>query len=882
MFDLKDALGRAENHSPFLRQLMKRFPDTTDQLHAGNLDAALAVALEDKPLAAALRRARGRLALAVAVGDLAGALSLEDVTGHLTRFADFAMDKAITGAIDAVVPGAEPRGFTAIALGKQGGGELNYSSDLDPILIFDPETLPRRQKDEPVEAAVRIGRKMVELLQARDGDGYVFRIDLRLRPSPEATPMALPIDAAIAYYESQALAWERAAFIRSRSCAGDIALGTEFLDAIKPFVWRRGVDFGAIKEVRNISARIRDHYAQGQAFGPGFDLKRGRGGIRECEFFAQIHQLIHGGRDTGLRMRATIPALNALAAAGWIGAEEAETLSSSYRLYRTIEHRLQMVDDQQTHSLPAQAEALENVAHLHGLENSAALLDLLSPHVKAVGLIYDGLDPDENEGLPNSAERLNETLLNEGYAPEDAEHLAARIADWRGGTLRSVRTPAAREAFEAVLPPIIKAFARAPAPRQAITRFYQMLARLPSSINMFRLIVSPPALRDRLSTNLCHTPTLAEALSRRAELLDGLIDSTALDPVDSVEALVQAMTLPDAMLEDQLDRVRQFVGEKRFALGAQIATGISDPLDVASGYARVAEAAVRVVTNATVRAFEEAHGTLADSELVILALGRFGGGELTHASDLDLIYLFTGDFAAESNGRRPLGAVHYFNRLGQRITNGLSVATASGPLYEVDTRLRPSGADGPLAVSLDAFERYQRESAWTWEHMALTRARPVYGSSAARAAVQSVIDAELARPRDPVVVVADAAKMRADMAAHKPGKTGLDVKLLPGGLVDLEFAIHVSQLTQARGFNPRLAEAIAALEWGRDVAEAYALLTRFLVTMRLVAPDLEEPVPATRALVAKACDAPDWDSLLHQIETVRATIAALWTQVKEG
>ena len=881
MSDLTNALTRAETHSPFLRQLMKRFPDTADLLHSGDLASALTVSLEDRPIGAALRRARGRLALAVAVGDLAGQLSLEDVTGHLSRFADFAMDEAITAAIHAYMPDAEPRGFTAIALGKQGGGELNYSSDLDPILIFDPETLPRRQKDEPVEAAVRIGRKMVELLQARDGDGYVFRIDLRLRPSPEATPMALPVEAAIAYYESQALAWERAAFIRARACAGDVALGQAFLDEIKPFVWRRGLDFGAVKEVRNISARIRDHYAQGQAFGAGYDLKRGRGGIRECEFFAQIHQLIHGGRDHGLRMPATIPALTALAAAGWIGAEEAETLSSAYRLYRTIEHRLQMVDDQQTHSLPAQDEALENVAKLHGLDDAGQLLDLLAPHVVAVGKIYDGLDGDSAEGLPASPERLTEALLSEGYTADDARHFATRITDWRGGALRAVRTPAAHDAVEAGLPPPVKTLSRAPPPPPGPTPLHQMLERLPTAVNLFRLIEARPALLDLLTTILCHTPTLAEALSRRAELLDGLIDSSALDPIEDLDGLIDVMTVRDGMLEDQLDRVRQIVGERRFALGAQIATGVSDPLLVASSYAKVAEAAVEVVAEASVRAFEEAHGTVPGCELVILALGRFGGGELTHASDLDLIYLFTGDFAAESDGRRPLGAVHYFNRLCQRVTNGLSVATASGPLYEVDTRLRPSGADGPLAVSVEAFERYQRENAWTWEHMALTRARPVYGSPEARAAVQAVIDAELHRVRDKAVVISDATKMRTDMAAHKPGKTALDVKLLPGGLVDLEFAIHVSQLTRAQGFDPHLARAIAALDFGSDVAEAYALLTRFLVSMRLVAPDLEEPVSATRALVAKACGAPDWDSLLGRIETARQTISALWTQVKE-
>ena len=297
---LNGALARAEAHSPFLRKLITRHADLADLLGAGDMAGALAAARiidVNMPVPTALRIAKARLALTLAIGDLADILPLEDVVGELSAFADLALDHAIRESIETLTPGAEPRGFAAIALGKHGSRELNYSSDIDPILIFDPETLPHRQRDEPAEAAVRIATRMMQTMQARDGDGYVFRVDLRLRPNPEVTPIALPVEAAISYYESSALAWERAAFIRARACSGDVALGQGFLDVIKPFIWRRGLDFGAISEIRGMSRRIRDHYAGGQAFGPGFDLKRGRGGIRECEFFAQIHQLIHGGRD---------------------------------------------------------------------------------------------------------------------------------------------------------------------------------------------------------------------------------------------------------------------------------------------------------------------------------------------------------------------------------------------------------------------------------------------------------------------------------------------------------------------------------------------------------------------------------------------------------
>lgn len=870
---LLDARERAERHAPYLRGLMRRFPDVA----TGADTIAFSHELEaDLPVPTALRRAKARLALSIALGDLAGTLTLEQVTAELSSFADFALDAAIRDAIEAIVPGAEPRGLAAIALGKQGSNELNYSSDLDPILIFDPATLPCRPRDEPVETAVRIARKLVEIMQNRDGDGYVFRIDLRLRPSPEATPLALPIGAAISYYESQALPWERAAFIRARACAGDIALGEKFLGAVRPFVWRRGLDFGAIREIRGISRRIRDHYAQGQTFGPGFDLKRGRGGIRECEFFAQIHQLIHGGRNSALRIPATVPALDALAQAGLIPQGEAAALAMAYRLYRTIEHRLQMVDDQQTHSLPRDLDALTNVAALHGFTSADELLTLLAPHVDRVGHIYDALDGEAGDALPREPKSLEMALTSAGLG--DAVDIARRITGWRGGAMRSLRSPAAQAALETVLPALIAALSAATDPRTAFNRLDSLIERLPSAINLFHLLDAQPALLRLLADILSHAPTLAGDLSRRADLIDGLIDTSALDPAASVSTIAARLMHPDmtADLESRLDRVRHLVGEMRFALGVQIVAGVSDPLDVAAGYARVAEAAVRTVANATTAAFEALHGKVAGRELVILALGRMGGAELTHASDLDLIYIFTGSHLGESEGAKPLGTVLYFNRLAQRVSAGLSVPTSGGALYDVDTRLRPSGAKGPLSVSLEGFTRYQREEAWTWEHMALTRARVVHGSQTARTQVDAAITAILTQPRDDAKLLADALKMRSDIAAHKPPKSNLDVKLSTGGLVDLEFAVHVSQLRLKRGFTPNLTDAIEALEMPAAVLAGHKLLTRFLVCMRLMAPDLITPSEGTCAVIARACGMENWAVLLAQMDVARQEIECVW------
>lgn len=886
--DWDGALARAERFSPFLGMMSGRYPDIAARLRAGEDEAAWSLAARTGEGASgpaqALRRKRGAVALVTAVADLAGAWDFERVTRTLSDFADEAVEAALMAAFAERYPGEEPRGFAVIALGKHGSRELNYSSDIDPILIFDPDTVPRRAREEPVEAAVRLGRRMSEILSARDGDGYVFRVDLRLRPSPEATPIALPVEAAISYYESMALGWEQAAFIRSRVCAGDRRLGDYFLQAIRPFVWRRSLDFGAIDAILDISRRIRDHYASGQAFGPGYDLKRGRGGIREVEFFAQVHQLIHGGRQPELRAGATRDALRALGEAGVIGGDIARRLDEAYVLFRTIEHRLQMVDDRQTHELPADGAALANVARLHGLETGGALLDLLHPHVTWVGNNYDQLAPEKEDGrLSVEPDGLIGQLAAMGFA--EAEAAATRIGRWRAGSARALRSASAREALEELLPDLFAGLAKAPDPMAALNRLDHMIDRLPSAINFFKLLAARPALVTMLVTILSHAPVLADALARRAELLDGLIDASALEPIPDLDTLVAWLKRGEQGDDYQLllDRVRQKVGERRFALGAQIVCGAADPLEVGRGYGRLAYGAVEVLGQATVEEFEKIHGAVAGGELVIVALGRLGGGVLTHASDLDLIYLFTGHYETESDGAKPLGATQYFNRLSQRIGNALSVSTASGPLYEVDTRLRPFGAQGLLAASLDSFARYQQDNAWTWEHLALTRARPIFGSAAGRAAVQQVIDRVLAIPRDPLDLTRQAVKMRAMIAAHKPAAGALDVKLASGGLVDLEFLVQVTQLANQTAVDPDLGRSIDVLAGAglldAHLKAAHDLLTRYLVVSRLVSPGSAEPPEATRALVAARCGARDWHGLLAMLDEARQSVAASWGAV---
>lgn len=884
--DWQSALDRARAHAPFLARGLERQPELAELLAAGHGEQALAWAAAQgagSDTGAALRRERLAYAVTLAVGDLAGAFPVGQVMRELSDLADRSLDRAIAAAIARRVEGAGSTGFLALALGKHGAGELNYSSDIDPILLYDPERLARRERDEPGEAAQRYAREIVSLLSEVTELGYVFRVDLRLRPASEVSPLAISRNAALTHYESSALAWERAAFIRARASSGDIAAGEEFLADIAPFVWRRSLDFGAIEEIGRLTSRIRDAYRGPQRPGPGFDLKKGRGGIREVEFFAQTHQLIHGGRNPALRQRGTRAALDALAAAGIIGPEDALLLGQSYDRLRVLEHRLQMVDDRQTHSLPA-GQALDNAAQLEGLADGAALVAELEILTEAVGQRFDRLL--ETTTSPERARPVAEvTAALAAVGEEDAARLAQRIEGWLDGRYRTLRSASARDAFRAILPAMVEALGKAPDPDRSLVRFEQLLENLPSAINLFRLLDARPGLLDQLLRVLAFAPPLAEALTRHAALLDTLIDKSALDLPGDVAALAAAMgrTGPDMPYEKLLDRIRIVTGEQRFALGVQLIEAQHDPLEIAEGLSRLAEAALRVAVEETAAEFGQVHGRIEGSDLLMLALGRFGGSALTHASDLDLVFLYSGTPQGESDGPRPIGPTLYFNRLAQRVTAALSVPTAEGALYEVDTRLRPQGAQGPLAVSVEAFAKYQREAAWTWEHMALTRARVVAGPSQAAQALEGVVRDVLALPRDPAGLRDDVLSMRGEMARHKPPKGPLDAKLLRGGLVDLEFLIHYLQLRDRIALTPKLGEACRELAGAGllppESVTAHDFLTRLIISARLLAPDLEMPDGAAAQVLAGACGCGQAADLLASLKQARHSVAWAWQSV---
>jgi len=878
---LADAIKRANAHAPFLRGLIRKEPELVSLMDSAGFDSALDASLarlDPERVFPSVREARGGVALTVALADLSGAWPMEQVTDGLTRFADVALDFAVTSAFQE--RGQQPGGLAALALGKMGSSELNYSSDIDLIFLHDPDRIARRDGEDPTDAAVRIVRRVVAILAERTGDGYALRVDLRLRPDPDSTPSSLPVGAAEQYYQSQALAWERSAFIRARAAAGDIALGETFLRMIEQFIWRRSLDYSALSEIREVSHRIRDHFAEGQTLGPGFDLKRGRGGIREVEFFAQVHQMIFGGRDPTLRSGATLEALAALAHAGRIAAEEAIVLGEAYRQYRTLEHRIQMVADQQTHSVPKLAAERAHVAGLAGAASWKAVEAGLAPRLKAVAKLYDKLlETGEGQRGPRIPLGNGEVELWAAKAKvKDPRLLVSLVEGWRSSRPRSLRAPEAQQAFEAVIPVLVQQVATGRTGREALLRLDQLINALPSGVQFWRLLAAHPALAKVVGRLLTSTPLLADALAKRPSLLDVLLEPAS--PLPDAKAAIDELSsvLRGLAGEALLDRVRLWTAERRFLLGVQLLDGALSPDDASRELALMAEAAVALLAGAVAHDFAERHGMVPGGRLVPLALGRFGGGRLTAQSDLDLVLLFTGGFEAQSTGPAPLLASVYFNRLGQRLIAALTVPTAAGPLYAVDMRLRPSGADGMLVVSLDSFVRYQDAEAQLWETMALTRARPIGCGDDDKALAQAAIDRLVATPRDPAFVKREALDMRRHMAKHKPQAGPFDVKLMKGGLVDIEFIVAVRALLSGTAVPPGLAEAAALL--APELVRAARLMNDMLVVMRLVQPHHATAAPdaASGAVIARACGRTGLAALKADLAQARAAVAGAWAE----
>ena len=731
---LADLLRGAAGSSPYLAGLIEREADWLAQALDRDPTAAWLAfaetegfeALPPTDLGPALRQAKRRVALYAALADLGGVWSLDEVTGVLTDLADRATDLALRahvadearrGKLPAPAAGAAPdaAGIFALAMGKMGARELNYSSDIDLIVLYDDAAYAPGDQHEVRAALIRATRKAAATLSDLTAQGYVFRTDLRLRPDASVTPVCISASAALNYYEAEGRSWERAAYIKARVCAGDLAAGGRFLDALRPFVWRRHLDFATVEDTHEMRRRIRDHKGLHGIRVPGHDLKLGRGGIREIEFFAQTQQLIAGGRDPDLRARRTVDALAALAAKGWIPAEVAGELSAHYREHREIEHRIQMVNDAQTHALPSTPEALELVIRLSGEADADAWCARLESRLHRV-------------------EELTGNLFEPGGSgdrPRLSAEQAALVEGWQSyPALRSVR---AQQVFARIEPRVLSSLFRAGRPGEALGRFDSFLRGLPAGVQLFSMFESNPSLIDLLGDICATSPGLAAYLARYPEVLDAVLAGSFFAPWPGLEAmrselsatLDRTMAAPDGGYERALDTARRWAHEWQFRVGVHHLRGLVEAEEAGQQYADIADAALAALAPMVTAEFARRHGPPPGHGAAVLGMGSLGARQLNAASDLDLIVIYDAAEAEGSSGPRPLATRAYYARLTQALLTAVTAPTAAGRLYEVDMRLRPSGRQGPVATAFESFRAYQMHEAWTWEHLALTRARVV-------------------------------------------------------------------------------------------------------------------------------------------------------------
>jgi glutamate-ammonia-ligase adenylyltransferase len=878
---------------------------------------AVAATKDDDEAMRLLRRMKSQTALLIGLADLGGVWPVTEVIRRQTEVADAGVSAAVEFLLaDAQrqrrIKLADPlhpstgSGLIVLAMGKMGASELNYSSDIDLIVFYDAECAALAPDTEPATFYVRLTRRLLKLLQERTADGYVFRTDLRLRPDPASTQIAISTAAGLDYYESAGLNWERAALIKARPCAGDIAAGETMLNNLAPFIWRKYLDFAAVANIHAMKQQIHAYRGHAEIAVEGHNIKLGRGGIREIEFFVQTQQLIAGGRHPELRERETLATLKTLADGGWIDASARADLDAAYRFLRVVENRLQMVADEQTHALPPDRETLERFARFAGFADRDAFAAALLDHLRNVQRHYATLFEHapaleaERKGLAFPADADDPLTLDKlsemGFVrPLEA---SAHARGWLAGGHRSLRGEAARREFAELMPLLLHQFARTGNPDSALISFDRFLAGLHGGGRLFSLLRRNPDLIALIALVLGTAPRLADGLAQFPQVMDAVIDPSffgALPEETDLAAGFERMRFQAGTYEDFLDRTRIFAQEHMFLIGTRILSGTASAEQAGEAFARLADVLIRSLAGWVQDNFAKLHGRIKDQETAILALGKLGGREMTATSDLDLIVIYDFDTEhAQSSGPKPLYGTQYFARLTQRLINALTTPTNYGLLYQVDMRLRPSGRSGPLATSLGGFAAYQETEAWTWEHMALTRARVVSATPAFAARVEHAIREVLCRPRHVQSVAADVAEMRQAIAAEKGDGEKWDLKYVAGGLVDIEFIAQYLQLVHAAETpdildtsTSRVLEKAWRLgllttedaEVLRPAVRLYHDLTQIL---RLCLPGPFDPktaAPGLMRLLARAADVPDFATLDAFIGDTQTKVRASFRRI---
>jgi glutamate-ammonia-ligase adenylyltransferase len=872
--------------------------------------------IEDDELMRLLRRTKAEAALMIALADIGGVWPVMRVTRALTEFADAAVGAAVRHLLRAaagqgrlVLPDPQHpehgSGYVVLAMGKMGAFELNYSSDIDLIVFYDPQAPALPPDSEPVRTFVHITRGLNKLLQERTGDGYVFRVDLRLRPDPSATQIAISTPAALDYYESRGQNWERAAMIKARACAGDPLTGIFILKNLAPFVWRRYLDYASVADVHAMKRQINAFRGHGEIAVEGHNVKLGRGGIREIEFFVQTQQLIAGGRHPELRGRDTLATLVVLAEGGWISAAAREELSAAYLFLRSVEHRLQMMADEQTHTLPEDPAALGRFARFLGFKDRDAFATELLDHLRKVQRHYAQLFENQGQGaehadlvFPKDADRKEtlDRLAALGYrrAPE----ISATVRRWLTGEYRSLRGEITRKQLIDLIPLLIERLAKVEDPDLAFVAFDRFLAGLTGAGRLFPLLRQNPDLVGLIALIIGTAPRLAGILANHPHVMDALIEPSFFGALPDEQKLAAglAASLGEAVsYEDFLDRIRIFGQEHMFLIGTRILSGTATAEQAGSVFARLAETLVRALHRAVEQQFGQTYGRVRKQETALLAMGKLGGREMTATSDLDLILIY--DFDAEqpeSDGARSLYGAQYFARLTQRLISALTAQTNYGKLYDVDMRLRPSGRSGPLATKLDSFEAYQETEAWTWEHMALTRTRVLSDSPAFAARIENTITEILRRPRDRNQVASDVAEMRRAIASERGEADRWNLKDAAGGQIDIEFIAQYLQLvhaaTQPEILDPSTARVLekawrlgiittAQAEVLRPAMRLFHDLTQILRLCLNGRFDPKSTRPGLLGLLTRAADVPDFATLESHVADTQAKVRATFIEI---
>ncbi len=931
---LKAFLIAALSLSPHLSEIASQQPDVLSQAISQPLHESLEdyvqqarIAWQPRPdetspaeavVMARLRRAKRGLSFLLALADLGHLLEGRQITHWLSRMADAAVAAAIDHLLlagheagklklhDTAVP-AQGSGVIVLGMGKLGAFELNYSSDIDLVVFFDPVAGILPQPEDGTEIYGRMMRRLIRILQERTADGYVFRTDLRLRPDPGATPLAVPVEAALHYYEGRGQNWERAAFIKARPVAGDLKAAEAFLKELSPFVFRKYLDYAAIADIHSIKRQIHSHKGHGVIAVKGHNVKLGRGGIREIEFFAQTQQLIAGGRMLELRVKATEAALAALEQARWIDADTRDELTRAYWFLRDVEHRIQMVHDEQSHTLPTTEAELKRIAFMMGFDSVAGFSEAMQTILKRVERRYaqlfeqeDGLSIGGNlvfTGQNDDPDTLL-TLQKLGFArPQDISRV---IRTWHYGRYRATQSVEARERLTELMPKLLKAFGESRQADEALLRFDAFLAGLPAGIQLFSLLGNNPSLLALIVTIMASAPRLAAIIASRPHVFDGMLDPGLLEELPTRNYLAKRL---DAFLlgvrhyEDLLDRLRIFAAEQRFLIGIRLLTGAIAAEAAGRAYTDLADLVIDQAFQAVMREMQSAHGTIAGAEVALVGMGKLGSCEMTAGSDVDLIVLYDyPEGSAESDGDKPLDPVRYYTRLTQRLIAALSAPTAEGVLYEVDMRLRPSGNKGPVATRLKAFERYQAEEAWTWEHMALTRARLMTGDKRLMQRAEASIADILSTKRDRQKIARDVAEMRSLIETEKPPLNAFDVKLIPGGLIDLEFmAQYLTLIAPQAGIQPVRSMTTAqslktlgsALMSRDDLDVCLAALRLYNEVSHVIRTCMEgafQPAEALAGLVEvllRVADCPDLKALEAELKRVAKSVRRIFqTMVK--